>query len=342
VRAKTFSWQKPAIGIIAGILGSITLFLHAGKAEETSSTSLEDSYVRRMELYATTEAMTHVPWSLLAAIDQYARSLRKGAEKDLIAVHLPPPLFSGIGNPSFSAEDEAMIDFFGGYGRDANGDGFADPNDPLDRLFSVAMFLRERMGERSPEEEDALCTALEELLGDGRACDIVPNFARVYDAFGRIDLYQHVFVLPSGSRYALQENFGAPRHFGGRRMHEGVDIFAPYGTPVRAATYGYVEVLGWNRLGGWRVGIRDLQNFYHYYAHLSGFANGIEVGKAVAPGEILGYVGSSGYGPPGTQGKFPPHLHYGLYRWNGRIEYAINPAPYLRIWLKEENKSRKR
>ncbi|MBE3549905.1 MAG: Cell wall endopeptidase, family M23/M37 [Brockia lithotrophica] len=329
-------------GIVVALLGSALLVSQPGEALEVQPADAGDVYGKRMELYVATEAMTLVPWTLLAAVDQYARSLRRGSEKELVAVRLPPPLFSGVGNPSFGAADEATIDFFGGKGRDANGDGFVDPDDPLDRLFSVAAFLRERMGEGGSEGEGALCSTLEELLGDGRACDVVPNFARVYETFGRLDLHRHVFVLPPGSRYTLQANFGAPRHFGGRRIHEGVDIFAPYGTPVRAATYGYVEVVGWNRLGGWRVGIRDLQNFYHYYAHLSGFAKGIEVGKAVAPGEILGYVGSSGYGPPGTQGKFPPHLHYGLYRWNGRVEYAVDPAPHLRAWLQEEKKGKTR
>ena len=81
---------------------------------------------------------------------------------------------------------------------------------------------------------------------------------------------------------------------------------------------------------------------YHYYAHLSGFSKQIEQGKVVSPGEIIGWVGNSGYGKPGTQGKFPPHLHYGLYRDGGLTDWSFDPYPYLLRWEREEiNRVRK-
>ena len=46
---------------------------------------------------------------------------------------------------------------------------------------------------------------------------------------------------------------------------------------------------------------------------MSRFAEGIEMGERVKKGEVIGYVGDSGYGPEGTTGKFPPHLHFGIY-----------------------------
>ena len=57
-----------------------------------------------------------------------------------------------------------------------------------------------------------------------------------------------------------------------------------------------MEVKGWNQFGGWRIGIRDNHNSYHYYAHLGSYHKEIEVGTIVKPGTVLGYVGSSGYG----------------------------------------------
>jgi murein DD-endopeptidase MepM/ murein hydrolase activator NlpD len=93
---------------------------------------------------------------------------------------------------------------------------------------------------------------------------------------------------------------------------------------------------GWNRFGGWRIGIRDINNNYHYFAHLSGFAKDLKVGQLVEPGTLIGGVGSSGYGPPGTSGKFPPHLHYGLYKDNGFTEWSYDPYPHLRLWERQE------
>jgi peptidoglycan LD-endopeptidase LytH len=47
-------------------------------------------------------------------------------------------------------------------------------------------------------------------------------------------------------------------------------------------------------------------------------------------------VGSSGYGPPGTSGKFPPHLHYGMYKDNGFTEWSFDPYPHLKMWERQE------
>ena len=130
------------------------------------------------------------------------------------------------------------------------------------------------------------------------------------------------------------------RGWGGRRMHEGTDLFASYSVPVKSTTFGKVEVMGWNDYGGWRIGIRDVNNTYHYYAHLSGYTKDLKEGDILEPGTIIGYVGSSGYGKQGTSGKFPPHLHYGMYKYNGRVEWAYDPFPSLKRWEQEE-KSKK-
>jgi len=65
---------------------------------------------------------------------------------------------------------------------------------------------------------------------------------------------------------------------------------------------------------------------------LQGFAEGVEVGAIVEPGQVIGSVGSTGYGPEGTSGKFAPHLHFGLYKFDGRREWAFNPYSYLLRW----------
>jgi murein DD-endopeptidase MepM/ murein hydrolase activator NlpD len=116
---------------------------------------------------------------------------------------------------------------------------------------------------------------------------------------------------------ALRDSWGAPR--GGGRSHRGIDIFAPRGTAVRAATAGIVLRVGENRLGGNIVTVLGPGRQVHYYAHLDRFA-AVRAGDVVGAGTSLGYVGDSGNARGG-----PPHLHYGIYTRRG----AINPFPLL-------------
>lgn len=117
---------------------------------------------------------------------------------------------------------------------------------------------------------------------------------------------------------ALRDTWGAPR--GNGRTHQGIDIFAPKGTPVRSTTRGLVFRVGENRLGGSVVWIFGPGRQMHYYAHLDRFGD-FEPGDLVTAGDIVGYVGNTG-NARGT----PPHLHYGIYTPG---HGAINPFPLL-------------
>ena len=118
---------------------------------------------------------------------------------------------------------------------------------------------------------------------------------------------------------ALRDTWGASR--GNGRRHEGIDIFAPKGTPVRSTTRGLVFRVGQNRLGGNVVWIFGPGRQMHYYAHLDRFGD-LQPGDLVMPGDIVGYVGNTG-NASGT----PPHLHYGVYTPGAG---AINPFPLLK------------
>jgi murein DD-endopeptidase MepM/ murein hydrolase activator NlpD len=109
-------------------------------------------------------------------------------------------------------------------------------------------------------------------------------------------------------------------------VHEGNDILAEEGTPVLSATAGTVEAVGWTFYSGTRVGIRGSDGRYYFYAHLSSVAPAIRVGASVRPGRVLGRVGNTGYGDPGTEDRFPPHLHFGIEGPGG----WINPYPLVR------------
>ena len=117
---------------------------------------------------------------------------------------------------------------------------------------------------------------------------------------------------------ALTDTWGGARSNG--RRHEGIDIFAPRGTPIRATTRGVVLNVGPNTLGGRTVMVLGPGGQRHYYAHLDRYVPGLERGDWVNAGDVVGYVGDSG-NARGT----PPHLHYGIYTSGG----AINPYPLL-------------
>ncbi|MFN0181488.1 MAG: peptidoglycan DD-metalloendopeptidase family protein [Gemmatimonadales bacterium] len=112
----------------------------------------------------------------------------------------------------------------------------------------------------------------------------------------------------------ILSKWGAPRD-GGRRLHQGVDIFAPRGTPVIAAANGRVVEVGENDLGGLVVWLRDERGYTQYYAHLS--SQLVTTGASVAQGDTIGLVGNTG-----NARTTPPHLHFGVYR---RGEGPIDP-----------------
>ena len=70
---------------------------------------------------------------------------------------------------------------------------------------------------------------------------------------------------------------------------------------------------------------------YFYYAHLSSYGRAFQKGDRVSAGDLLGYMGDSGYGPEGTTGRFDVHLHIGIYiEGENRKEISVNPYWPLR------------
>jgi murein DD-endopeptidase MepM/ murein hydrolase activator NlpD len=74
--------------------------------------------------------------------------------------------------------------------------------------------------------------------------------------------------IARGYGYSHYDDFGNSRSYGYRRKHLGNDIMGSIGTPIIAVEDGYIESLGWNQYGGWRIGIRTHdKKRYYYYAH---------------------------------------------------------------------------
>jgi murein DD-endopeptidase MepM/ murein hydrolase activator NlpD len=302
----------------------------------TPQTDLKQIFTKRLELFEKVSLLTGIPWTYLAAIDQYERSLRLTrklpARQGLVAIYISESDWTGPLNPNQSDTNPYSIALFRGLGQDGSGDGIADRDNDLDLLAAVSAFIS-IYGNR---EED-LQIRLWDYYENSRSVQRISQFAQIYAANATLDLHENSFPLPVSSDYSYRNTWGAKRGWGGLRIHEGTDIFANYGVTVRSTCHGIIEIMGWNAFGGWRIGIRDLNNVYHYYAHLSGFNKQIKKGDIVKPGQTIGWVGSSGYGKPGTSGKFPPHLHYGLYRDTGLTEWSFDPYSYLNKWEREEN-----
>lgn len=138
-----------------------------------------------------------------------------------------------------------------------------------------------------------------------------------------------------GESVRFEDSWGGVRTFGGQRRHEGTDLMPSEDVrgrfPVVSVSDGVVEQKGWLKLGGWRIGIRSPRGVYFYYAHLDRYAEDLEEGDKVKAGQILGYMGDSGYGEEGTVGQFAVHLHFGIYVDREGEEISINPYQMLRV-----------
>ncbi len=123
--------------------------------------------------------------------------------------------------------------------------------------------------------------------------------------------------IARGFEYSDYDDFGSSRSYGYKRQHLGHDMMGQIGTPVICVESGYVEALGWNRYGGWRIGIRSFDGRrYYYYAHLRQnfpYALNLQEGSVVTAGDVIGYMGHTGYSAvENTNNIDTVHLHFGL------------------------------
>lgn len=123
--------------------------------------------------------------------------------------------------------------------------------------------------------------------------------------------------IAGGFAFSDYDDFGVSRTYGYKRRHLGHDMMGLVGTPIIAVESGYVEALGWNRYGGWRIGIRSFdKKRYYYYAHLRQnypFAEGLSEGDIVTAGDVIGYMGHTGYSSQENVNNInETHLHFGL------------------------------
>jgi murein DD-endopeptidase MepM/ murein hydrolase activator NlpD len=111
--------------------------------------------------------------------------------------------------------------------------------------------------------------------------------------------------------------------------HEAMDILEPRGTPVRAVVTGTIRKLFLSKPGGITIYEFDEKSEYcYYYAHLDRYAEGLHEGMSVHPGDVIGFVGSTGNAVEST-----PHLHFAIFELGPEKMWsrgkAVNPYPGL-------------
>jgi murein DD-endopeptidase MepM/ murein hydrolase activator NlpD len=138
--------------------------------------------------------------------------------------------------------------------------------------------------------------------------DLVVDF---YDETGKSA--KKFLVRKPVNNAIMRSGFGGRRHpiLGYVKMHTGVDWATPYGTPIFASGNGVVEKVGWEGGYGKYVRLKHNNGYETAYGHMSAYAKGMEPGKRVRQGQVIGFVGSTGM-------STGAHVHYEILV-NGRF-----------------------
>ena len=143
------------------------------------------------------------------------------------------------------------------------------------------------------------------------------------------------FVFPIFGTASFGDSFGAPRPDVPGGWHHGEDIFAAAGTPLLAVADGTLHTIGFNRIGGYRIWLRDTEGNEFYYAHLSAYSPLAVEGRSVKSGDVIGFVGNTGDADGGA-----PHLHFEIHPASmAGLGYDGVVAPYsiLLAWRRAQD-----
>ncbi|HEU5477795.1 MAG TPA: M23 family metallopeptidase [Gaiellaceae bacterium] len=138
----------------------------------------------------------------------------------------------------------------------------------------------------------------------------------------------YVFPVDGGADYG--DTYGGARNDVYDGWHHGDDLFASLGTPIVAVANGKLSLVGWNRLGGWRLWLTDGDGNSFYYAHLAGYSRWILDHPNVRAGEVVGFLGRTG-----DAFTTAPHLHFEIHPHQYlKLGYdgAVDPTAYLEKW----------
>ena len=197
------------------------------------------------------------------------------------------------------------------------------PNGTLKKMDETAAKLRSgetTMEELTKEQKyydyymEAYSAVLGGMVGSYRIETVQDNGEKIWkDCYG----LKAFSPIAKGFEYQDYDDFGSSRSYGYKRPHLGHDMMGQVGTPIIAIESGYVEAIGWNQYGGWRLGIRSLDGKrYYYYAHLRQnfpYCKTLKEGSVVTAGDVIGYMGHTGYSTKENVNNIKTtHLHWGL------------------------------
>lgn len=239
-----------------------------------------------LELFKRAGEAYGVPWYILAAVAKVESNFRPDA----------------VGPPNYTGELAlGMMQFLPStwerFGVDADGDGRKDPFSPADAVYSAARYLAHLGVAEDPRKA---------LYGYNHSNDYVETVLQIAEGYRIQELYGGPgYTFPVVGVWRITSYFGAVEPGLRTEPHSGIDIAVPAGTPVLAAVDGAVERLSFGWPGGRELFLRGADGNLYYYAHLDGYAPGMQEGAQVTSGAVLGYVGTTGR----TTG---PHLHFGV------------------------------
>jgi len=138
---------------------------------------------------------------------------------------------------------------------------------------------------------------------------------------------QIIVPVAGASMGKVEDTFDEARE--GGRVHRAIDILAPRGTPILSADDGRIIRMTTSGLGGIAMYTEDSEGrIVYYYAHMERFRDDMHPGRALAKGDTIGFVGTTGNAPKDT-----PHLHFQVMRMPADGRYwagdPINPYPVL-------------
>jgi murein DD-endopeptidase MepM/ murein hydrolase activator NlpD len=193
-----------------------------------------------------------------------------------------------------------------------------DTDSPLDELDELPEGLDEELVVPSfPRTRPRNTVALVKILTELTELD-VPLEQALIEGMGR---------FPVAGLAHYYDDWLNPRFTPKPHLHQGLDIFADFGTPIRSPDEGVVSQLSDHGAGGTAVWMRGSDGTSYYFAHMLERVEGIRVGMRVEIGTVLGFVGDTGNASGGT-----PHLHFEIHPGAGE---AVPPKPTVDAWLDE-------
>ena len=145
------------------------------------------------------------------------------------------------------------------------------------------------------------------------------------------------YVFPVYGTASFGDSFGGPRPNVPGGWHHGEDIFAASGTPLLAVADGTLHTIGFNKIGGYRLWLRDTAGNEFFYAHLSAYSPLAVEGRGVEAGDVIGFVGDTGDADGGA-----PHLHFEIHpAAMAGLGYdgVVAPYPILLAWRRADDVS---